>query len=424
MPVQDQDDGAAGIKPPKSMKKTEFYKAYKSKGSHQMYCDIMNDPCLRASAELLTRITRPLHRRYQDDLTAQQQGLATLREWNAQRCLGSSCNVTHDIIRTAVSASLYKAMRLSPASIPALPIDTTVLDEDFTLVNKAFAFGVHLAGNYAWSELLHMHTLPLAGMVLLAQNEGERRKGMSHMKRMIEAIVTAEDLARDRIDIASCLQDLAFQDEPFAREIMIYLKRGNYRFSDPNTAEAIKALEKFVSGSSSTKEILESTFGYLAHCVAKNSTNKNMGCHNMWMYLASSAFVASSGMQQHLPSSADWVRYQQQFGHRADADFSRFDTAFKASKTQIPTAPDINIPKTSRGVNKTAWRLSGPASHYRSSAAMAFLLDDGPNFEHAGLAWAGWENNHFFPTIRCMSSMAINAYIIYYYISCQKYNIF
>eukprot|EP00435_Cladocopium_sp_Y103_P045526 s756_g13.t1 len=381
----DADDG--GVRMPKPMKKSEFYKAYKSKGSHQMYCDIMNDPSLRASAELLTRITKPLHKRYQFDLKTNQKGLKEILEWNAQRSLGSSFAVVRDIMKVTVSPDLCKVMRMSPPCLPPIPPDATVLDEDFLLIGKVFRFGVHLAGNFAWSEMLHRLTLPLAANSLLAENELDKKRGMRRLKKMVEAIFKAENLIEERLELGGCLKDLAFQEETFAREVMINLKRGGYKLGQPATTQVTKAMTKFSGGSSSTKEILESTFGHLAHVVAKNSTNKSMAMTNLWFYLTTSSFVKASGMMQNLPSPQDWVkwvsRYGLQSGLQDDSMYKRYNSAFQGSKTAIPRAEDIQIPRNAQGVAKTEWRLSGPMSHYKSSAAMAYLLhDQDSDFQH------------------------------------------
>ena len=59
----------------------------------------------------------------------------------------------------------------------------------------------------------------------------------------------------------------------------------------------------------------------------------------------------------------------------------------------VPRAPDLDIPRNAQGVAKTELRLSGPMSHYKSSAAMAYLLHDkDTGFEHCPHAWAGQPN--------------------------------
>ena len=76
----DDDVGPAGKSGRTS--KSELYKAYVSKGPHAMYCDIMSDQKLRPAAELIVRISNPLHLKYAEDLETQQQGSTAILEWN------------------------------------------------------------------------------------------------------------------------------------------------------------------------------------------------------------------------------------------------------------------------------------------------------------------------------------------------------
>lgn len=387
----DADEPEPGIEPgierPKPMKKTEFYKIYSSKGPHQMYCDIMNDPTLRAVAEMICRVTRPLHLQYQRDLKAQIQGEDVLREWNASRSLGSSFSAVSDILTMMTSRGLHKAMRLAPFCDPPLPCDASVLAEDIELIEKTFKFGVHLAGNYAWGEMLHRLTLPFAAVPLVSKDMKSRKAALRHLRKMVEAIVKAEE---HPAMCNECLRDLAFTEEPFPRELMVLVRRGKYDINNEHITEATKALTYFTLGSSSTKEILESTFGHLAHIVGKNSTNKSLAASSKWMYLTSSPYVKASGMPQLLPWGEEWIQWIGEYGHAESEYYRMYNKGFKASSTPLPTSPDIQMPKTSQGVLKTEWRLSGPASHYASSAAMAYLMHDSDeNFAHADSAWSG-----------------------------------
>ena len=90
-----------------------------------------------------------------------------------------------------------------------------------------------------------------------------------------------------------------------------------------------------------------------------------------------------------MPSESDWAHILGEYGLYGYESFQQFLKAFKASTTTIPTQPDIQLPKNMQGVEKSQRRLSGPASHYRSSAAAAYLMHDFPTFQHCDLAWAG-----------------------------------
>ena len=53
-----------------------------------------------------------------------------------------------------------------------------------------------------------------------------RKRGMAQLKKIIETILKAED-NEDRIAGSPCLRDFAYQEETFAREVMINLRKAN-----------------------------------------------------------------------------------------------------------------------------------------------------------------------------------------------------
>lgn len=238
--------------------------------------------------------------------------------------------------------------------------------------------------------MLHRLTLPFAAVPLVSKDMKNRKAALRRLRKMVEAIVKAEERP---VVCKECLRDFAFTEEPFPRELMVLVRRGKYGRYDMNNehiTEATKALTHFTVGSSSTKEILESTFGHLAHIVGNNSTNKSLAASAKWMYLTSSPYAKASGMPQPLPRGEDWIQWIGEYGQAESECYRRYNKGFKASSTPVPTSPDIQMPKTSKGVLKTEWRLSGPASHYSSSAAMAYLMHDSDeNFAHVDLAWSG-----------------------------------
>ena len=242
-----------------------------------MFQDIMCDPQLRGSAEILVHVTRPLHKQYKEDLDSQTAGHSGMLEWSAQRSLASTQKTVLDIFKSQASQSLFDALRLQHCS-PPLDYDTNSNDisEDIALTLKAYKFAVHLSGNYAWSEMLHQYTLPLAASALLASKRQDRRRAMKHLKKLINAVVAAEQEASTNKALQACLNDVAFPDEPMAREIMVLLKRGDFSLESNETSEVQLAMTKFNAGSSSTKEILESTFAhFVIHC---GSFQQEQGC--------------------------------------------------------------------------------------------------------------------------------------------------
>ncbi|CAK9075933.1 Uncharacterized protein SCF082_LOCUS36698 [Durusdinium trenchii] len=371
------------------MSKSELYKAYVSKGPHAMYCDIMSDQKLRPAAELIVRISNPLHLKYAEDLETQQQGSTAILEWNACRALGGSMPTVTRILYAQSSSELCSAMRISSRCRPPLPYDAVNLEDDITLVQKASDFAVNLAANFAWSEQFPQLTLPLAAASLLSQDPVRRKIGMKHLKRLVTAITRAEMQVKKQPELEQVLKTLAFQEETLAREVMTHLSRGQFKLDSSGTRDCIQVMTELCSGTSSTMELLESTFAHLSYIVSGANKNKVTSPAALWIYASASPYVAKSGMHQSLPTEAEWVRATSDFGKSKQEMYQLFSGAFKSAKTDLPSAPDVHLPRTSKGLVKTEWRLSGPASHYKSSAAAAYLLFDAPNFANASFAWAG-----------------------------------
>ncbi|CAE7232718.1 unnamed protein product [Symbiodinium sp. CCMP2592] len=384
-----EDDGAASEAPAAQEKQTksDFYAAYKKKGPHQMQLDILSDDRLRCSAEILCRVTRPLHKRYQFDLQAQKEGLEKTLQWNAERCVGSSLEATNEILVSTASPALYAAMKMTPHCSPCATPD--MLPDEMELAKQAFTFASHLAGNFAWSELLHQFTLPLAAGSLLLADEEKGQRALRRIGALIDAVVKAEDMMKTKPGLAQLLQDLAFQEESLAREVMIRLRKAQYKLDHPEAQTVVRLMRSFFGGSSSTKEILESCFGHLADVISRSNKNKRTSKLGTWLYCTSSGFIESSGMKQLLPGPSDWMKWLPRYGNAKDEWMQTFNKAFNIAGTALPEAEDMEFPKTPEGVVKTKWRLAGPLSHYKSAAAACYLLKDSDSgFRNLTMAWA------------------------------------
>ena len=210
-----------------------------------MYKDIMSDPDLRCSAEILVQVTRPLHEQYKHDLLQQKPGDGSRLTWSARRSLGSTNITSIKIFNSQFSRKLTDAMRI-PRCNPPVEFDEVAFAEDLQLLRKTRSFATHLAANYSWSEFLHEMTFPFAANGLLAEDLSSRKKCMRHCRKLVNAISKAEDMVAsgNHPTLESCLTDLAFQEETLAREVMILLKRGGFDLDSGDTQEVVVALSQ------------------------------------------------------------------------------------------------------------------------------------------------------------------------------------
>ena len=365
-----------------------------------MQLDILSDDRLRCSAEILCRVTRPLHKLYQSDLQAQKEGLEEMLQWNAKRSVGSSLKASNEILASTSNPALYMAMKMTPHCNPCATPD--MLPDETELAQKAFTFATNLAGNFAWSEMLHQFTLPLAAGALLLADRDQAQRALRRIGTLIDAVVKAEDMLKTKPLLGQLLKDLAFQEESLAREVMIRLRRAQYNLDHPEAQTVAQLMRRFFGGSSSTKEILESCFGHLADVVSRSNKNKRTSRLGLWLYCTSSGFIKSSGMKQYLPDSSEWLAWLSRFGNAKDEWMQKFNTAFNVAATPLPQAQDMEFPKTVEGVVKTKWRLAGPLSHYRSSAAACYLLKESDSgFRNLTMAWASLWPQFRYSIVQC-----------------------
>ena len=212
---------------------------------------------------------------------------------------------------------------------------------------------------------------------------------MEHLKNITEAVISAEEMAASGHvpdQLHAVLRDLGWSDETFSRELMFLLRNCEYKLEGDLPLRQL--MFRFCNGSNSTQSILESGFAHLRDISQRQAKALKMSPFSTWFYSVASPYVQKSGMAQLLPSATDWSRYAQIMGRSSDPIVKAFHKLFHLDKTEVPKGEDIKVPISSRGIVKTGWRNAGPLSHYKSSAATAFLAEDFKNgFSNAAAAW-------------------------------------
>ena len=157
---------------------------------------------------------------------------------------------------------------------------------------------------------------------------------------------------------------------------------------DVQKDENIRALMwRLHHSAASTQAIVESCFAHLRDCAQRQSKSAKFNPYVSWLYATTNEHVAKSGMEQCIPTDLDWNLHSAKRGQ--DSEERRlFSQSFRLEQTKMPTAEHVKLPTSAAGLLKTAWRNSGPLSHYKSSSACAFLLEDnGADFANVNKAW-------------------------------------
>eukprot|EP00435_Cladocopium_sp_Y103_P065603 s253_g27.t1 len=369
--------------------KSQLYAAYSGKGPHQMNFDFLHEAKLREKAVILVDVAWPLYERYSQDLQHQKGNRVELLRWVSARSRGSGFRVTHAILRVLASPRLYERMRLAPRSRRPLPPDHVDLVYDTELVSNAYRFGIELGSNWTWSQLLFKYTLPFATAALL---DGDRTPVMAHLKEMVEAVIRAEEKIKRNVappGLRDVYNSLSWTEEPFCRELMIMLRKINYSTGMEDVRPIRRLMIRLFSGSSTTREILECCFSHLQDVAARSVKNKKASPYSIWLHATGSSFIAESGMKQLVPQAQDWAQYYGEFGKASKKSMETYNKIFNLHHFQLPREKDCGVPQSAQAVVKTGWRLSGPLSHFKSSAAMATLMADMPDFNNLQFCWAG-----------------------------------
>ena len=344
-------------------------------------------------------------------------------EWIADRAAGGGFQIATDILGELADPSLYREMRLAPPSEPPMDPENEYLSEDVQLTQKAFTFGVHLASNILWGQLLYRYTLPLAAAALLSPEPAARKmfsavflflqvlllglccvllglvhqckekrvEAMRSLKRLVNVIVKAEDmlLAGPHL-IYMAVADLAWPEETLARETMVRLLRAGFQDGNDECFELQRLLLRTFLGSASTKEVLESTFAHIRDVVARHVKNQKISPVAAWFYTIASPYsmLKTCGMDHCLPDRQAWVKWRSFYGRARVEKMKLYNEAANVQATSLPRGREI--PRSAAGIKKTKWRLAGPLSHYKSSSALLYLLEDeASGFSNCHRAWAG-----------------------------------
>jgi hypothetical protein len=181
------------------------------------------------------------------------------------------------------------------------------------------------------------------------------------------------------------LQDLSWDEEALPIEIIAMLVQSDF---DADDLELRRLARRYWWGSNTTEKTLEKCFAHLTKVIQVANENKTASPYAVWLYAQGSPYVRSSGMQQIMPTAADWVLHRPNLNKKSDPVFRAFGKCMNIDQCRLPEQPLSQV--TTSAFRKKPWRTSGPIGHHKSVAAMAYMMHDVPNeFANANKAWAG-----------------------------------
>ena len=263
-------------------------------------------------------------------------------------------------------------------------------------MQDAFNFASLLASNTIWAHMFHRYGMPGAACALLSRDVDERRGTAWFLEQIVTSVLDLHSLfqrsgpesaaGKKRASIlGDLLEDLAWQKETLPLELMSMLVQSNY---DHDNREIKKLLLRLKTGTSTTKELLESTFAHLTSVSHRHNKNRKMNLASKWIYAAACKHHKRSAPQI-FPALGDWFTYSLADRKLAN-EFANLGNVSGEALPDIPVGDDARFPATVHDIAKKGWRHAGPLSHQISAAALAYILTDCKNnFENVQHAQLG-----------------------------------
>lgn len=261
------------------------------------------------------------------------------------------------------------------------------LEEEENKLLGAFKFAAELASNLSWRNMIHRFGLPGTAVLLLSRTEADRIEAMKMLRKIIDSLLHLKSKKKETGSkvLARLWDDLAWHEESLCRELMAMIKQSQYNHNDRDLQVLLSRLK---TGTSTTKELLESTFAHLTDVSARGNKNKKMNAMSKWFYAVATPYGTVQAPQI-MPCDADWLKYS-----TADEElrsyFAKLWSIADSTLPDIKYGEDERFPQSAQQIEKTKLRAAGPRSHMRSAAALLFMLVDYENsFQNAQHAELG-----------------------------------
>ncbi|CAE7230600.1 unnamed protein product [Symbiodinium microadriaticum] len=185
---------------------------------------------------------------------------------------GSWWETCGEILLKVHSSALLKRLGVAPRlGAEAAPLDKAWVKQEQELLQMVYSFSTYLASNVAWSQLMFKYTLPHGIACLASRGRNEREDATLLLEEMVLTLRKAlEPKHSGNVGLQEILQDLAWHRQAFSAEVMAMLLKSDFDCHDEDLRSV--AVELY-SGSSTTKDCIESTFGHLRDAVTRSTKN-------------------------------------------------------------------------------------------------------------------------------------------------------
>ena len=338
-------------------------------------------------------VSGPLEKLYSRDLKLMQGGAASQQLFAARRSAMTehSFATALEILGALHDDSLMQRLGMAPAA--EAPAEAPLQCEGWAgmeakLLGIIHDFSCALAGELIWTHAYYHWCFPFCAAVYLLPTETEREQGCNKLREIADAIIKAEAVERPSAALKQCLWDLSWHREQLPRHL---LKHGLSNRWNANDSQMRDFISQLFAGTSSTKEVLESTFNYMQRQIGFMSTNHRASDAMRWLLATTSPYAFAGGATQTLPRESDWWHVlSTEKGRQLVQD--AVPRWFCPNATPMPPKKhdDEEEFATPAKLQKLAFRAAGNPALNRSAAATAYLVSEYQHeFRNVASCWAG-----------------------------------
>jgi hypothetical protein len=235
-------------------------------------------------------------------LSKMSEGNAGMIEFYSDRAaFGAFQRTIIPLLQCADVDANMSFLGLQPSCTPPHRFDMGIawFREEVSHLHCLRKFTSSLSANLVWLEAMFFTNFPSKCPITLHTSEQERTLGLAWMRCATDAIVEAETLVSAEPNkytaLKGLLEEVGFLDEQFPREVMATGRKEGWQ--DNPGSELCKTGKFIASGSATTTDCLEKSFGHVHDKIKLNSKSKQMSIITKWYYLGTSPFTENGGME-------------------------------------------------------------------------------------------------------------------------------
>lgn len=346
--------------------------------------DLFTESMLQETGRIIANSLGPLHEEYSHDFSQHKKGQEGMMELQALKAGNYHYQCVTEILENMTHPRWIQHLSLAGNCIEptqALDPESASMQADISLLSLLFQFSMHLASARCWSQAYLSGVMPYMVAGVHHPDSTTRDVLLLEMQNTSSTILALEDhVAANKADATAgtLLKDLSTCKWQVTREVLVMGEACSWSATNPGFGELKAYAWALFASPSTTKDILESAFGWLKDALRFTKASV-MSFLTKFLYLLACPYAEESGVKVFSPSQADFLKVAE-------------NSQYKTIKGNLfnPKSKDLD-----KEVLPTAGRVQEirPASFHtnrNAAAAMAFARDLLPRgFHNIPPSWPG-----------------------------------